>query len=249
MQIIDNYILYQSFDGQGIIDNPYALFKSFINRKDFFNYVHIWVVDDYDRKWYQIMEFSSYSNIRFVKYGTDEYLYYLSVSKYLINNCTFPSYFTKKNNQVYINTWHGKTIKKLGYDVPNSKLFIGNTIRNFLSCDYILSSDKDMTEVYRKSYKLDGIFNGKIIEEGQPRNDLNYTNKMYVINKLKSYGIEIEKHKKVILYAPTWGENKTDFDSIIKCVDKSKYQLLCKSHHVDYKKINPMFHVIWMQMN
>ena len=185
MNVRDNYILYQSFDGQGIIDNPYAIFKAFIEREDFLNYVHVWVVNNFENKDYQIIKYSSFSNVIFVKYGSDDYLKYISVSKYLINNCTFPSYFTKKDEQIYINTWHGRTRKKLGFDVPNSRLSMANTIRNFLSSDYILSSDEFMTNVYKKAYKLDGLFNGKIIQEGQPRNDLRYSNKLEVLNKLK----------------------------------------------------------------
>lgn len=237
MKVKDNYILYQSFDGQGIIDNPYALFKAFMKRKDFMDFTHIWVINNFENKDYQILEYSSYPNVIFVQYSSDDYLKYLSTAKYLINNCTFPSYFTKKDEQIYINTWHGKTRKKLGFDVPNSKFAMANTIRNFLSCDYILSGDDHMTNVYKYSYKLDGLYEGYIIQEGHPRNDLRYSNKLEVINKLSYYGIKIESGKKVVLYAPTWdgtlnNPKKIDYDKIINAVDKSKYQILCKAHHV-----------------
>lgn len=241
LPVKENHILYESFCGQGIIDNPYALFKSFMKRDDFKKYVHIWVVDNFEEKWFQIIEYSKYSNIRFVSYGSDEYLLYLSTAKYLINNCTFPTYFTKKDEQVYVNTWHGIAFKCLGYDVPNSRLTLGNTMRNFLSADYMLSANEHMTNVYLKGYKLDGIYNGTIIEEGQPRNDLSYTNKKYVIEKLKSFGIEIDTGKKIILYAPTWSGTLSspkaiDYDKVLNLVDENKYQVLCKSHHVNYSK-------------
>ena len=241
LPVKDNFILYESFCGQGIIDNPYALFQAFMKRSDFSDYQHIWVVDNFEDKWYQIMEYSIYPNVRFIKYGSDEYLKYLSISKYLINNCTFPTYFTKKAEQIYINTWHGITIKKLGFDVPNSRLSMGNTIRNFLSSDYILSANDHMTNVFLHSYKLDGIYNGKIIQEGQPRNDLSFIERSSVIDKLRAFGITIEPDKKIILYAPTWSGTLShpkpiDFDKINNIIDKSKYQLLCKLHHVNYQK-------------
>ena len=241
MPVQDNIVLYESFCGQGIIDNPYALFKSFMKRDDFKDYIHVWVLDDYESKWYQIIEYSHYANIRYVLHGSDEYLKYLSVAKYLINNCTFPSYFTKKDEQIYINTWHGKPIKKLGYDVPDSRLSLGNTVRNFLSADYLLSADPHMTDVYKHGYMMDGLYKGTIIEEGNPRCDLSYTDKDYVYKKLEAYGIKIEKNKKIILYAPTWSgtlsnPNFIDYESIEKIIDSSKYQLLIKTHHVNYSK-------------
>lgn len=241
MPIEENFILYESFNGQGIIDNPYGLFKAFQKRNDFKEYTHIWVLDDFESNWFMITELSIYPNVRFVKYGSDEYLKYLSVCKILINNCTFPPYFTKKDEQIYINTWHGITLKKLGYDVPNSNMDLGNTIRNFLSADYHITANSFMTNIMLHSYKLDGIYNGTIIEEGQPRIDLGFVKKTYVIEKLRSYGIEIDLNKKVILYAPTWtgtlsNPNSVDVSSIDKIIDKSKYQILYKLHHVNYRK-------------
>lgn len=241
MSIKDNYVLYESFNGQGIIDNPYGIFRAFLRRLDFVQYIHIWVIDDFEEKWYQIMEFTNLPNVRFVKYGSDQYLEYLSTSKYLINNCTFPPYFIKKDEQIYINTWHGIPIKCLGYDVPNSRLTLGNTMRNFLSADYLLTASDHMTDVWLRGYKLDGLYEGTIIQEGQPRMDLCYQNKDYVISKLRSFGVEIDPNKKVILYAPTWSgtlsnPNEINYQEIFDSVDTSKYQILYKPHHVNYKK-------------
>lgn len=241
MPVQDNIVLYESFCGQGIIDNPYALFKSFMKRDDFKDYIHVWVLDNFESKWFQILEYNQYTNIRYVLYGSDEYLKYISTAKYLINNCTFPSYFTKKDEQIYVNTWHGRTIKKLGYDVPDSRLSLGNTVRNFLCSDYLISTDSHMTDVYKNGYMMDGLYQGTIIEEGNPRCELSYTDKKYVYEKLEAYGINIDKTKKIILYAPTWSgtlsnPDPIDFKSIEKIVDTSKYQLLIKSHHVNYSK-------------
>lgn len=157
LPVDESIILYESFNGQGMIDNPYGLFKEFYKIDGF---KHVWVLNNFEQSWFSIME---YPDVIFVKHGSDEYLYYLSVAKYLINNCTFPTYFTKKDNQIYINTWHGIPIKKLGYDVANSRIGLGNTIRNFLSSDYILSANSFMTDVYKNGYMLNGLYGGKII--------------------------------------------------------------------------------------
>lgn len=242
MPVNETIILYESFNGDGMIDNPYGVFKSFEQRRDFNDYTHVWVIKDYDSAWFNIVEYSKYFNVKFVLYGSDDYLFYLSTSKYLINNCTFPPYFTKKPDQVYINTWHGITNKYLGYDVPKSNTDMGNTIRNFLACDYILSANSFMTDIYRKSYKLDGIWCGKYIEAGQPRNDLMFCHsKQYVVEKLKSYGVHIEAGKKIVLYAPTWQgtiskPKHINFKAVAKALGVDGYQVLIKAHHVVYDK-------------
>lgn len=239
----DNIILYESFNGAGMIDNPYGIFKAFEKRSDFEDYIHIWVISNYDKEWFNIIQYSQYKNIKFIIYGSDDYLYYLSVAKYLINNCTFPPYFTKKEEQIYINTWHGITNKYLGYDVPNSNMDMGNTIRNFLSCDYIIAANTFMTDVYKRAYKLDGLWCGEYIECGQPRNDLICVDKEYVIKKLLSYGINIDVNKKIILYAPTWSgtlshPDRIDFDEVRKALNINGYQVLIKAHHVNYDKMH-----------
>lgn len=241
MPVNNNVILYESFNGDGMIDNPYGIFKAFERRIDFNKYTHVWVINNYEVEWFNIIEYSKYFNVKFILHGSDDYLYYLSTSKYLINNCTFPPYFTKKREQVYINTWHGITNKRLGYDVPNSNIDMGNTIRNFLSCDYIVSANSFMTDVYQNAYKLNGIWDGKYIEVGQPRNDLMFNDRQYVINKLKSYGVDIDPNKKIVLYAPTWQgtlskPKQINFKAVEKALSIDGYQVLIKAHHVNYDK-------------
>ncbi|MFR4319513.1 MAG: CDP-glycerol glycerophosphotransferase family protein [Eubacterium sp.] len=38
-----------------------------------------------------------------------------------MNNSTFPACFTRKEGQIYINTWHG-ILKLMGYDMPNGNI-------------------------------------------------------------------------------------------------------------------------------
>lgn len=61
-----------------------------------------------------------------------------------------------------------------------------------------------MTEVmYKRAYKLDGLFQGKILELGHPRSDaIVNANTLDVHRKLNTAGIHTDK--KIILYAPTW---------------------------------------------
>ena len=42
---------------------------------------------------------------------------------HLVNNANFPHYFRKHPGQHYLQTWHGTPLKKIGRDMPLTKLF------------------------------------------------------------------------------------------------------------------------------
>ena len=165
-KVKNNVILYESYVGRSMICNPYAIFKAFQDEVSFRKYVHVWSIETEEELARLESLYADIPNVKFVIRHTDEYLKYLASSKYLINNNTLPFYFTKKSEQIYVNTWHSITVKTLGYDMKDGKVAVANTIRNFLSADYLISPCKFTTKIYRDSFKLDGIYEGKIIEEG-----------------------------------------------------------------------------------
>lgn len=241
MPIKNNVILYESFSGEGIIDNPRGLFIEFTKRMDFYNYIHVWVIKESYNYNFDFIQFSKYPNVKFVYYNSEEYLKYISIAKFLINNCTFPPYWTKKKGQVYLNTWHGIPRKKLWYDIKHNDIMMGNTIRNFLSADYICSENDFMTNVLLKGAKLEGIADEKIIEHVYAPRRENLLTREEVIHRLKENGIEIDDTKKIVLYAPTWrgtlkSPSMPDIKELINIFKDSNYQLLIKAHHVNYDK-------------
>lgn len=246
LAIRPDMVLYDSYFGRGLICNPYALFLELRSDPDFRNLKHIWVLDSDN---FNDPVFSE-PNVIAVKRHSKEHLKYLACAGYIISNVSMPYYYCKKPEQVYINTWHGTPLKSLGYDIPDSAATISNVLRNFLSADYIISQNPFLTSIYKEKYKLDGIFEGKFIEEGYPRNDLLLkSHREDVLKKLSSYGISIDKNRDVILYAPTWKGNDyhkpeinvdefTEFQNTLEqMVDTNKYQILIKPHQVVYQTL------------
>lgn len=243
-----NTILYEAYGGRGMICNPYAMFKYLIEKEEFQKFTHIWVIDDFEKNQDMIDVYKEYPNVRFVKFRTREYCKALAVSQYLINNVSFPGYFLKRKEQIYLNTWHGTPMKNMGFDIPGANVTQGNTARNLLSADYILSSGSYMTEIaYKKSYKMKEIFQGTVLEEGFPRTDVFfYEIRTEILRKLQNQGVSVDEKKKVILYAPTWKGDKysdpdmslQDFYDVIKLAEKNidteKYQILVKPHQIVY---------------
>ena len=245
-----NMILYESYWGRGMTDNPYALFRYMLDREEYKAYKHVWVLENIDANKPITSKYLHYSNVEFVELGSDQYFRRLAQAKYLINNVTFPTYFTKKTNQIYVNTWHGTPLKKMGFDMPNGRTESYNMIRNFLMADYMIAANPTMTKMYLDSYRLRGIMPGKIIEEGYPRNDLLFDrdNREEIIHQIKQFGVEIDSKKKIILYAPTWrgtngkavvnGQELLDARAELEAgIDLDEYQVLIKPHQLVYQKL------------
>ncbi len=230
-----------------MLDNPEAIFRYLLQASDLAQLQHIWALSNLRRNRSTIREFSGHRNVRFVKHGSPAYYRALATSRYLVNNATFPQDFGKREGQIYLNTWHGTPLKKMGFDMPGGAVESANTIRNFLSADYLLSTGAHMSEqMYETSYKLRGIFRGEILEVGYPRIDrqmLDATAWAATRERLRQAGLPIGD-RKIILYAPTWkgatfSQPVDDIDGLLEHVaalesqvDPSEYCVLLKAHQV-----------------
>ena len=241
MPIKDNVILYESFAGAGMIDSPYAIFLNFLHRTDFINYQHIWVIKKFEDNDFRCLEYADKPNVKFVTYGSDDYLKYISIAKYLINNNTFPTYWTKKKGQVYINTWHGIPRKKLFFDIPDNEMNMGNTIRNFLSADYIFSYDTLMTTAFLSGAKLADLCGEKVLSIENPRRYLALPKKKILDLLSEVTGLDYgNDNQPIAIYAPTWrgtlSKPKKSIDvGVIRALERRGYRVLVKAHHVDYE--------------
>ena len=242
ISIKDNHILYETQDGKKIADSGYAIFKYLVDNPRFNNSVHTWVIDDMDSQAPKVLEEKYRDNCKFVVKGTRAYKKALLEAKYLITSHTFQDYFAKKADQILINTWHGTSIKALGFDIVGATSNARNVIRNFMMSDYIISPNAHMTNVFIDSYKLRDAYQGTILEGGYPRNDVILTdNKARATQKLQNFSVRFHYKKPTILYGPTWrGSNVGNLanqlpeikELIIKLQKEygDKYNVLLKVH-------------------
>lgn len=205
LEIIPNSVLFEVRDGQSFTDSPYAMYRFMQNDARFENYTFYWVYSQNVELETIMRNLPQVKNTQFVLRNSDKYLRLLASVQYLITNSTFQSFFTKKEGQVYINTWHGTPLKTMGFDIPNNPFASQNVLRNFLMADYLISPNQHTTDMYLKSYKLNGLYDGEILESGYPRIDLTFSvPKAEIYAKLKIAGVDIDFDKKTILYTPTW---------------------------------------------
>jgi CDP-glycerol glycerophosphotransferase len=243
-------VLYESFAGNGALCNPEAIFRELLRSADFAGLQHTWVLDRLSAHREIQAEFADDPRVRFVCYRSLAYYRALATSQYLINNATFPTEFSKRPGQVYLNTWHGTPLKRMGYDMPGGAMDSANTLRNFVAADFLLSQNRFMTEqMYEKAYKLRGIFTGKVIEAGYPRVDRQFVDEEEIRAARAGFetsGIPLGD-RKIVLYAPTWkGDSFSDPDDDARklfetvrglqaLLGEDEYVVLLKTHQVVHR--------------
>ena len=188
-------ILFESFQGKVIGDNPFAIFTEIQSRNP--NSELLFTVNSKTR---------APDGARAIKHGSIAWLRCLATSKVLINNTNFPGYFRKRSGQKYIQTWHGTPLKRLGRDIVDvvpTGSYLKMMDREASFWDYLVSPSQYCSEIFRSTFG----YSGKIIETGYPRNDIliNRSGDRYQIRA--SLGI-LDSKKLVVLYAPTWRDSK-----------------------------------------
>src|SRR5699024_2803958 len=102
IEVYDKYIFKQVIDEKIMTNSTYIIFKYLMIHLDYQKYIHIWVIASKKMQKSFSKKYNKYKNVKFIVKESEDYLHYLTKCKYLINNATFPTYFTKKPNQIYV---------------------------------------------------------------------------------------------------------------------------------------------------
>lgn len=216
MKVKENKIVLDNFIGNGYGGNPKYIAEEIIRRNLKFDLV--WLINKHDS--------GIPMEIRQVKYGSFKGLYELATSKVWILNVRNSDKPKKKNNQVYLQTWHGGIGPKLieGEDTENlSRKYIKKAKKDGQDCDGILSGNRFQSNQFKKYFWLSS--KSEILEYGLPSNDCYFDVefKKKSIKKTSKF-FKIEKESVIILYAPTFRDDNT-----------------INSYKLDYKKILEIF--------
>lgn len=129
-----------------------------------------------------------------------EYLKVLATAKYLVNNSSFPVYFIKKEEQVYLQTWHGTTLKTLGKQMSKGIESMYNVQHNFLQATYLMHPNEFTKDAIMRDYNPEKLYTGKVALSGYPRNSI-FLDKEKAVEVRKKLGYE---DKTLYAYMPTW---------------------------------------------
>ena len=148
-------VLYEAFGGQGVLCHPEAIFRELLAAEDLQHLHHIWVLKEGIDRQGALGDLVDHPRVSTVTRGSYAYVRALATAGFLVNNATFPPSFAKREGQVYLNTWHGTPMKKMGRDEPGQVAATRNVLRNFLMSDYVVSSSPYMTStMYESAYGL-----------------------------------------------------------------------------------------------
>lgn len=206
-----NFIYFESFHGKHYSDNPRAIYEEL--NKEYPDLPCIWgVKKGFEQPFIE-------AGVPFVYRFSKDWFQALAQAKvWVINNRT--KYWLKKSPfTLYIQTWHGTPLKKIGLDIPEV------TMPNITTDDYrtsILQDTKDWDIVLSPSTytseKLSSAFSLKqeqILPSGYPKNDFLVAlkeKKDWALQKVEAIKqtLHLPLDKKIVLYAPTWRDHCSD---------------------------------------
>lgn len=251
LPIDEKAILFESFNGDDFTGNPFYLLLEACRNSAYSGFTKYIAVKNkdlkIDKKVESLLEnYDLLDKVVLIARNSKNYCKILASAKYLVNNVTLPTYFIKREGQVYMNTWHGTPLKGLGRNIKDNPNSIGNVQRNFLMSDYLLYPNRYSFDHIRHDYMLDQFYTGKYVLAGYPCNSV-FFDKSRVEDIKRQFEIE---DKKVVIYMPTWRgrEKGKKTDKHIFYIMHLLYEMesrlddntvvFVKLHHLAMSKIN-----------
>lgn len=211
MKVNDKQIIFSSFQGRLYSCSPKAIYEYMISNPQFDDYKFIWAFNKPEQK----QSLFTDGRTVLVKYNSKDFFKYLASSKYWIFNFKTPEYFVKKENQIFLQCWHGTPLKRIGMDIEvdgnaatDKKKIHESYLNDAKKYDYFISPSRYATERFVSSFGLKLLDKENIIiEQGYPRNDKlkNFDADDIIEIKRK---LNISSDKKVILYCPTFRDDQ-----------------------------------------
>lgn len=213
-------VVFCTFSGRGYSDSPRAIYEYMLRSERYRDYSFVWIFQQPER--FRFLEENPRTTL--VKWASVPYEKAMASAGYWIFNYRVSDHIWPKEDQVYVECWHGTPLKRLGWDLT-AKGNVMNTIpeiRQKYDLDsakfrYILSPSPYCTEKFISAWNL--AAQGKtdrIIEQGYPRNDALSNATQADVDRVKA-ALHITEadiaRKKIVLYAPTWRDNQHDSDT------------------------------------
>ncbi len=194
-------ILLEAQHGGEISGNIFYILKELCSNPEYNSYkIYVSYKAESKQKIENILNNYGIKNIKLVRVYSNEYMKTVATAKYLFNDNTFLPFYTKKDGQIYLNTWHGTPLKTLGKGIKNAMHNIGNTQKNFVCADYLLYPNKYTMEHMVEDYMLENLANGQALLAGYPRNTIFFDNKRRAALR-KEFA---DDNTKIYAYMPTW---------------------------------------------
>jgi CDP-glycerol glycerophosphotransferase len=202
LEALQDAVLYDCFGGTEYSDNPRAVHEELVRRDPPFE--HLWVVRD--------GAFQVPDTAVAVRAQSREYFAAYARARYVVGNDHWPPWATRRPDQVWLQTWHGAPLKRLGLELagsPKASLHYRRLQRQpSENWHYLLSPGAYATPILRRAFPA----TAEVIETGLPRTDrLLRADRERLAEDVKRR-LALPTDKTVVLYAPTYRDQLTARD-------------------------------------
>ncbi|RSS79233.1 CDP-glycerol glycerophosphotransferase family protein [Streptomyces sp. WAC06614] len=198
---VKDLVVFDTFQGNGAGDSPRAIHEELLRRGE--KLEHIWLVRDGRAE--------VPATARAVQYGSLEAWDVLARAKYYVTNDSVPRDFRRREGQTVVQTWHGTPLKQIGldyiHDYYSSPEILAALEHDSAQWSLLVSPSSFATPVLRRALG----YQGEVMEVGSPRADvLLRRDDEQVAERIAEVRrrLGLPEGKKVVLYAPTWRENR-----------------------------------------
>ncbi|EKH2191284.1 TPA: bifunctional glycosyltransferase family 2 protein/CDP-glycerol:glycerophosphate glycerophosphotransferase [Staphylococcus pseudintermedius] len=197
-------VVFESFGGKNYSDSPKYIYEYMKDHYPELNYRWVFANPETNRVPGEALK---------VKKNSAAYYQAYSEAKVWVSNARLPLFLNKKENQTYIQTWHGTPLKRLANDMKvvrmpgtTTSLYKRNFHKETSRWNYLISPNRYSSEIFRTAFWMPPE---KTLEIGYPRNDI-------LVNRADDVALQAEireelnipKGKKIIMYAPTWRDDE-----------------------------------------
>lgn len=189
----EDLVLFESFLGKAYAGNPRYIYEVLRQLRP-----------DLKCVWSYNGETRIPGDPQIVRRGSAEYFQLLAQAKYRVNNIRFPV-CGKKDETVYLQTWHGTPLKRLGYDieVDGPEVAARDALyRESRSWSLLLSENPYSSMALSRAFRYDG----QVLEAGYPLTDVLLEPFEEQSERLQKLGLPTGR--RFILYAPTWRDDQ-----------------------------------------
>ena len=205
-KIDKNTVLFECFHGRSMEGNPLILVQEMA--KDYpERFIYYCTTRDKEKHNRRISE--NGFEITMVHIASRKYVRLLATAGYIISNASLPNFYIRREEQVYLQTWHGVPLKSLGKSMRHGVESMSNVQHNFLQASHIMFPNDYTRGIIMRDYGLEQLYGGKVIMSGYPSNHI-FLDKEAGEALKRQLGLE---NKRVYAYMPTWrGSSNQNID-------------------------------------
>jgi CDP-glycerol glycerophosphotransferase len=205
-------IVFECFVGRSYAGSPRALYEAMLTDPRYGSARFVWAFRDVAHA----DGFAPLADPRtaIVRWRSGEYYRAFARARVWVSNSIISPELRPRPEQLYVQTWHGTPLKRIGLDVVESTETAMNAKREIddryrvegRKVGAFLSASKFTTEVFASAFGLPAG-DGSFVETGNPRNDV-LAGAGPDDTRAARERLGLPAGKRVLLYAPTWRDDQ-----------------------------------------